>query len=517
LSIGVSVDFFDEHVRPELRVVRRGRKVLVPVLELERWLDREASRVVGEVDRRGAPGVREFGWTSPVRVRMIDGQQKMPRRGGNRPGPAQEGSAPTQEESCQSAAPTPGSARNRIDGPSSSPPRRVRVAEGVYQRIDRKTGKPVPGSFEFSFRDSTGRQWWQRAKGETKALAKAERAQLLARMHKGERVERSGLTVSEAARLWLERATGPQGRWAESTRERYEWIVRLDIDASTDLTTRPIGTDKLRELTVDRVAAWSLANERHLAPSTARIALIVLNQICRFAVRNGWLASNPVGKLEPGEKPRLRPKEVAILEGDLLARFLAHAGPRRPLFQLLAYTGLRIGEALGLTWADVDYDNGTIRVHRQLTRHRIHGPLKTPAGKREVILAPAIAKLLRERWLASSFKAPHHLVFCNPAGRGLDRRDVGEDFRATLKRARIDTPGKRLTLHSLRHAYASLLIGNGLNVVFVSRQLGHANPNITLGVYAHLFAQRDHAQAAREALEESLTASNGRERNTRLW
>jgi hypothetical protein len=51
-SIGVSVDFFDEHVRPELRVVRRGRRVLVPVRELERWLDREACRVLDEVDGR---------------------------------------------------------------------------------------------------------------------------------------------------------------------------------------------------------------------------------------------------------------------------------------------------------------------------------------------------------------------------------------------------------------------------------------------------------------------------------
>jgi hypothetical protein len=52
MSIGVSVDFFDEHVRPELRVVRRGRRVLVPVRELERWLDREACRVLDEVDGR---------------------------------------------------------------------------------------------------------------------------------------------------------------------------------------------------------------------------------------------------------------------------------------------------------------------------------------------------------------------------------------------------------------------------------------------------------------------------------
>jgi integrase len=155
---------------------------------------------------------------------------------------------------------------------------------------------------------------------------------------------------------------------------------------------------------------------------------------------------------------------------------------------------------------DIDYNNGLIRVHRQLTRHRVHGPLKTPAGKREVVLAAAIAKLLRERWLASPFKAPHHLVWCNTLGRGLDYRNVGEDFRATLKRVDITTAGERLTLHSLRHGFASLLIANGLNVVYVSRQLGHANTNITLEVYAHLFQRADHAATARAALDASHAA-----------
>jgi integrase len=196
-----------------------------------------------------------------------------------------------------------------------------------------------------------------------------------------------------------------------------------------------------------------------------------------------------------------------LREGGELARFLAHAGPRRPLFEFLAYTGLRVGEALGLTWADVDYEAGVVRVHRQLTRKRVHGPLKTEAGRREVILAPAIGKLLRERWLASSFKAPHHMVFSNTLGRGLDYRDVGEHFRATLKRSGITpTAGGRLTLHSLRHGFASLLIARGLNVVFVSRQLGHSNPSITLKVYAHLFEQADHATASREALDTSYAA-----------
>jgi integrase len=86
--------------------------------------------------------------------------------------------------------------------------------------------------------------------------------------------------------------------------------------------------------------------------------------------------------------------------------------------------------------------------------------------------------------------------------------EVGEGFHNKPSRLpNSQAPGK-LVLHSLRHSFASLLIANGLNVVFVSRQLGHANPNITLEVYAHLFQHADHAHTARDALEASYTAIN---------
>jgi integrase len=253
---------------------------------------------------------------------------------------------------------------------------------------------------------------------------------------------------------------------------------------------------------MDRVAAWSQTNERILAPTTARIVLIALNQVCRFAVRRGWLADNPVAKLEPRETT-LDTKRAGILEGDQLARFLTASGARRPLFEFLAYTGLRIGEALGLTWADVDYDEALIRVHRPA-----HPPPRARAAQDARRQARGRARppdrQAAARALASSpFKAPHHLVWCNTLGRGLDYRDVGEDFRATLKRVDISAPGERLSLHSLRHSFASLLIANGLNVVYVSRQLGHANANVTLEVYAHLFQRADHAATARAALDAS--------------
>jgi integrase len=129
-----------------------------------------------------------------------------------------------------------------------------------------------------------------------------------------------------------------------------------------------------------------------------------------------------------------------------------------------------------------------------------------------VILAPALATTLRELWLASHYKHPTDFVFANTLGRGLDYRDVGEGFRRAVKAAGLRAPG-RLILHSLRHTFASFLIASGLDVVFVSRQLGHAHPGITLQVYSHLFVARDHAAVARAALDANYLAIDGNARS----
>lgn len=285
------------------------------------------------------------------------------------------------------------------------------------------------------------------------------------------------VTVGEAATLWLARGRGNKGRWALP-------LVALDVD---------------------RVAAWSEGNERALAPTRAKIALITLQQVCRFAVRRSWMPTNPVTKLEPGEKPRWTPREVSILEGEDLARVLAHTDGYRLLFETLVFTGLRIGELLGLTWADVDFARGTIHVHRQLSRHRTFAPLKTKAGIRHVGAPAALLVQLRAHRLGSAYKTADDLVFCTSSGRGRDYRLVGNIFREAVKQSGVRTSG-RLSTHSLRHGFASALIGSNINPQFVSRQLGHANPGVTLEVYSHLFAAREHGDLARLALERAYTA-----------
>src|SRR5437879_12583790 len=116
---------------------------------------------------------------------------------------------------------------------------------------------------------------------------------MVASLHRGERVERTKRTVTDAAEAWLERGRGQRGPWDPVTRERYERVVRRLVLGSADPQRRPLGEMKLRDLTPDHVAEWSQRNEQTLARDTAQLALIALNQIFRFAVRRGWMGGQP--------------------------------------------------------------------------------------------------------------------------------------------------------------------------------------------------------------------------------
>lgn len=107
----------------------------------------------------------------------------------------------------------------------------------------------------------------------------------------------------------------------------------------------------------------------------------------------------------------------------------------------------------------------------------------------------------------SSKDAPDCDVFSTGKGTPLYWRNVARrGLGSALDRAKLE----HIRWHDLRHTFASLLVAEELNVVFVSRQLGHASPDITLRVYAHLFDRSEHARRASEALEEGFGGLLGR-------
>jgi integrase len=174
---------------------------------------------------------------------------------------------------------------------------------------------------------------------------------------------------------------------------------------------------------------------------------------------------------------------------------------------------MRLSELLGLVWDDVDLERGCVHIRAQLSRAHNGCPArrvapKTRAAVRQIPVTRQLARLLRERRLASTRSAGSHWVFSTRNGTPLSQRNVQRSalhYAADAAGLRIDRA--RLRFHDLRHTFAShLIIDLGLDVVQVSRILGHACPSTTLDIYAHMFDEARHAADVRSRMAGSAFA-----------
>jgi integrase len=247
---------------------------------------------------------------------------------------------------------------------------------------------------------------------------------------------------------------------------------------------------------------------------TIRGTLSPLSLVMDYAVEEGMAAANPVSQLRGGKGrkrglPSVAGREKRILAREEIPLLLKAAGDRYwSLLATAVFTGLRQGELLGLTWGDVDFEAEVVRVRRQLGDGGRRVEPKTLQAVRDVVLMPALANVLRQHKLGSAHSRPPDFVFASDSERGKPMQASNVRRRGLEKAvsdAGLNGEGRpRLRFHDLRHSFASLLIAEGCDVVFVSRQLGHANPSITLSIYAHEFSQLQHAEKTRDALQASF-------------
>jgi integrase len=243
-----------------------------------------------------------------------------------------------------------------------------------------------------------------------------------------------------------------------------------------------------RELYAQGYAAW-----------TVDTILKPLKTLFRHAVRRDVLAASPFHKLERSELPRPWTPDQRVLSAAEIGRLLAAASPRyRILLASAIFTGLRQSELLALRWQNIDSDAGLVRVRTALDRNRRHVPLETRAARRDVILVPTLGDELAEARATSRFSQASDYVFPSSVGTPLIWRNISS--RGLAPAAEKASVGS-LRWHDLRHTFASMLIANGANVLFVCRQLGHCSPDTTLEIYGHLWEVAEQAERTRQALE----------------
>jgi integrase len=220
----------------------------------------------------------------------------------------------------------------------------------------------------------------------------------------------------------------------------------------------------------------------------------MLSRTLEEAVEYGLLARNPA----KGRRRRLKPdpRPHAWLEPDEIEVLIAASGPNRALVATLIRAGLRVGEACDLRWGAVDFVHGVIRVRSS----------KTAAGVREVHISDALrAELVRHR--SEHPGTPQAFVFTTKIGSQQTRQNVNRRVlksavkaaNATLEHEDRPPINPRLTPHSLRHTFASLLLESGASVPYVMGQLGHSDPKVTLTIYAHVLGRGQRSEAGRAA------------------
>lgn len=302
---------------------------------------------------------------------------------------------------------------------------------------------------------------------------------------------------------WISSTLAASGR-KPTTKALYATIARKHIVEST------IGTTTLARLRPSHVEAWTVQlRRRGLSESTTRTAYTVLRAVLDTAVRDEALAKNPATAVA---RPKVTRREAAHLTPAQARCLLDQAARSRyaALFDLLLRTGMRRGEALALTWRDVDLERARVRVRGTLAR--VDGELvvvapKTTKSERTLHLSPAAAALLRavrsrqrsERLRAGSVWEGSPYVFTTETGGPCDPRNALRALKAAAVRAGLTTD---IGLHTLRHSAASVMLADGVPLKVVSEVLGHSSVAITGDVYGHVAP--DVAASALDALSSAL-------------
>ncbi|MGN0623194.1 MAG: tyrosine-type recombinase/integrase [Oscillospiraceae bacterium] len=302
-------------------------------------------------------------------------------------------------------------------------------------------------------------------------------------------------------------------KFQEFAEEWFEEYAKLNLRSTTyermrQLTHRvypAIGHLRMDKITARQLQGFvnSLAKEganektgKPLAPKTIRHNLSFISDVFSYAVKMDLLSDNPCRKVtipkgEVKEKPIYSQEEMELL----LTRISGEPTKYRAFFFLIAYSGFRRSEMLGLEWKDIDFENNIISIKRTSNYTAERGiytdTTKTKRSQRVLKISPYIIGILKElkdeqddealrlgdKWVETD------RLFVKWNGEPMNNQTPYGWLKEFCEKNELPFYG----IHSFRHFAASALISAGLDVTTVSGALGHCNSGTTLNVYSHMF------------------------------
>lgn len=239
--------------------------------------------------------------------------------------------------------------------------------------------------------------------------------------------------------------------------------------------------------------------------SVIRKAYLALNACYKYAIMKGDTLKNPCMGVKLPKKASKDIKTIQTLTKEEIPLYCQYAtekyGNGKSIYRLgyalvlILFTGLRLGEAMGLMWEDIDFQNNTLTVRRTLEQVKnrdkgengnsyilIEGTTKTQAGERTIPLNQTAINALRE---LQKINGNFAYVLSNAKGKPINPRNLNRAHDCILERASIE----HLGIHALRHTFASQLFANKVDIKIISKLLGHSDVSITYNTYIHLIKE----------------------------
>lgn len=275
-------------------------------------------------------------------------------------------------------------------------------------------------------------------------------------------------------------------------------VSRHIVPRIGSLPLRVVGPDVLNRLYADLLSGGR-ASGRGLSSTTVRRIHATIHRAFRDAVRWGLLSENPAARCDP-PKERADHHEMRTWDRRQLAAFLEHVAsdPLYPLWHLLAMTGLRRGEALGLRWSDVDLPRQTLVIRQTIVAVGYEVELSRPKsarGRRVVALDEGTVKVLRLHKTKTGGIGSEGLVFRRSDLQPLHPVAISKAFASLVRGSGLPP----IRLHDLRHTHATLALEAGIHPKIVSERLGHSTVAFTLDIYSHCLQHMQHEAAAKIA------------------